>query len=90
MNSINIDLLFLGENLADDGGLKAAFSAFTMLNVSRNEDRLMLPGFNLTQKQLFFLSFAQVIVNQSVVLRENDKALNYRRSAAHQVQTTIS
>ena len=51
----------LGENIADNGGLKAAFRAFTSL---RPEQRTWssghLPGLNLTNNQLFFLSFAQV------------------------------
>lgn len=51
----------LGENIADNGGLKAAFRAFKSL---KDEDKTWksgkLPGLNLTDNQLFFLSFAQV------------------------------
>ena len=52
----------LGENIADNGGLKAAFRAFTSLGPGeRTWDRGALPGLtNLTHNQLFFLSFAQV------------------------------
>lgn len=50
---------FTGENIADNGGLKAAFHAFDSWSVSRDEE-LFLPGLNLTRKQLFFLAFAQV------------------------------
>uniref|UniRef100_A0A1Q3G4E4 Putative m13 family peptidase n=4 Tax=Culex tarsalis TaxID=7177 RepID=A0A1Q3G4E4_CULTA len=52
----------MGENIADNGGLKAAFHAYI-----RNEkfstsptDTLPLPGLNMTHRQLFFVSFAQV------------------------------
>merc|ERR1719341_604660 len=51
----------LGENIADNGGLKAAFRAFTSLEPEqRTWTRGGLPGLNLTDNQLFFLSFAQV------------------------------
>ena len=51
----------LGENIADNGGLKAAFRAFTSLKEEdRTWSRGRLPGLNLTENQLFFLSFAQV------------------------------
>ncbi|XP_059609807.1 endothelin-converting enzyme homolog [Phlebotomus argentipes] len=46
----------LGENIADNGGLRAAYHAF----MSQPEERLALPGLNLTQRQLFFVAFAQV------------------------------
>lgn len=52
----------LGENIADNGGLKAAYYAY--LNVMKNAtlplDTLALPGVNLSHIQLFFVSFAQV------------------------------
>ena len=51
----------LGENIADNGGLKAAFRAFTSLRPEqRTWTRGLLPGLNLTSNQMFFLSFAQV------------------------------
>jgi len=47
----------IGENIADNGGLKAAFHAYKEHSA---EWDLPLPGLNLTQDQIFFLSFAQV------------------------------
>ena len=53
----------LGENIADNGGLKAAFGAYQRWR--QDFPRLVerqpsLPGVNLTDYQLFFLGFAQV------------------------------
>lgn len=52
----------LGENIADFGGLKASYHAYlnVMKNVTSPIDTLPLPGVNLTHRQLFFISFAQV------------------------------
>ena len=62
----------LGENIADNGGLKAAYRAFTSLT---DKDRTWqggsLPGLNLTENQLFFLSFAQVWCDVSTPKSEN-------------------
>ncbi|CAB4009091.1 endothelin-converting enzyme 2-like isoform X3 [Paramuricea clavata] len=49
----------LGENIADNGGLKLAYNAFKR-SEKQNGAELQLPGLNLTNDQVFFLSFAQV------------------------------
>lgn len=49
-----------GENIADNGGLKAAYHAF-MNWTANHKENLPLPGLNMTHSQLFFLSFAQVV-----------------------------
>lgn len=49
----------LGENIADNGGLKAAYHAYLEYTKERAEPP-PLPGLYLTHKQLFFLAFAQV------------------------------
>ena len=59
MNNYYIHFFSIGENIADNGGLKAAFHAFDNWSSTRDEE-LLLPGINLTRKQLFFLAFAQV------------------------------
>ncbi|XP_041355707.1 endothelin-converting enzyme 2-like isoform X1 [Gigantopelta aegis] len=48
----------LGENIADNGGLKAAFTAYKMNNHAQMEKKL--PAIGLTNDQVFFVSFAQV------------------------------
>ncbi|KAH8416738.1 hypothetical protein KR222_000817 [Zaprionus bogoriensis] len=50
----------LGENIADNGGLKAAYHAYLRTTPENEADVLKLPGLNLTHPQLFFVSFAQV------------------------------
>lgn len=51
----------LGENIADNGGLKSAYHAYlSSKSFSKPSDFLPLPGLNLTHHQLFFVSFAQV------------------------------
>jgi membrane metallo-endopeptidase-like protein 1 len=53
----------LGENIADNGGLKTSFYAYKSWLAQQNIDvELPLPGLNHTHSQLFFLSFAQVRV----------------------------
>ena len=54
----------LGENIADNGGLRISYDALqTWLSDHRYDDAL-LPGLNMTHSQQFFLSFAQVISTQ--------------------------
>ncbi|KAF7393366.1 hypothetical protein HZH68_010185 [Vespula germanica] len=49
----------LGENIADNGGLKAAYHAY-LAALKSEKDHLSFPGLNLTHRQLFFVNFAQV------------------------------
>eukprot|EP00058_Branchiostoma_floridae_P004955 XP_002590443.1 hypothetical protein BRAFLDRAFT_62750 [Branchiostoma floridae] len=49
----------LGENIADNGGLKSAFHAYEDWK-RRNGDEVPLPAVGLSHNQLFFVSFAQV------------------------------
>jgi len=50
----------LGENIADNGGLRISYDALqTWLDENHYKDTL-LPGLNMTHVQQFFLSFAQV------------------------------
>ncbi|XP_062987940.1 endothelin-converting enzyme 2 isoform X2 [Elgaria multicarinata webbii] len=49
----------LGENIADNGGLKAAYNAYKVW-LKKNGEEKRLPSVDLTNHQLFFLGFAQV------------------------------
>lgn len=52
--------LTLGENIADNGGIRESFLAFREWQKADNTD-VKLPGFSsFTEEQLFFLGFAQV------------------------------
>lgn len=50
----------LGENIADNGGLKTAYNAYQRWLEKETLHEQPLPGINLTHNQLFFLSFSQV------------------------------
>jgi len=50
----------LGENIADNGGLRISFEALTTWLDDHHYDDALLPGLNMSHRQQFFLSFAQV------------------------------
>ncbi|XP_047439160.1 endothelin-converting enzyme 1 isoform X1 [Mugil cephalus] len=49
----------LGENIADNGGLKAAYKAYVNW-IEKNGEEATLPALGMTNHQLFFVGFAQV------------------------------
>ena len=50
----------LGENIADNGGIAVSYQSYLKW-ANTNEDINALPGLDmLNNKQMFFLSFAQV------------------------------
>ena len=55
--------LTLGENIADNGGLKTAFQAYRDL-LTEGLGHQMLPAVNLTPDQLFFVAFGQVLTKK--------------------------
>ena len=52
----------LGENVADNGGLKTSYQAYQrwLEEHAFKEPVPSLPGLNMTQDQMLFLGFAQV------------------------------
>ncbi len=50
----------LGENIADNGGLRAAYYAYEQW-IKENGEEKRLPLLKLSNRQLFFVSFAQVL-----------------------------
>ena len=48
----------LGENIADNGGLKSAYHAFRQWTQEHGDEPL-LPGLQYNHNQLFFIAFAQ-------------------------------
>ncbi|GFQ85263.1 endothelin-converting enzyme 1, partial [Trichonephila clavata] len=71
--------LTLGENIADNGGLKASFNAYQNW-VTRNHAEQPLPGLPLTRNQLFFVAFAQTWCEISTPEMERYSALTDNHS----------
>ena len=53
--------LTLGENMADNGGVKQSYIAYQNW-IDRNGEEEPLPGLNLSNEQAFFISYAQVCI----------------------------
>lgn len=68
----------IGENIADNGGLKQSFRAYKHWVAVHGEEKA-LPGLNLTHDQLFFLNYAQIWCGS---MRPED-ALTKIRSSVH-------
>jgi neprilysin len=68
----------IGENIADNGGLKQSFRAYKKWVAVHGEEQ-DLPGLNLTHDQLFFLNYAQIWCGS---MRPED-ALTKIRSSVH-------
>uniref|UniRef100_UPI00358F2340 membrane metallo-endopeptidase-like 1 isoform X2 n=1 Tax=Myxine glutinosa TaxID=7769 RepID=UPI00358F2340 len=52
-------VITLGENIADNGGIRQAYEAYMKLSATEGEGQ-RLPGLSMDHRQLFFLNFAQV------------------------------
>ncbi|KAK3095563.1 hypothetical protein FSP39_016119 [Pinctada imbricata] len=62
----------LAENIADNGGLRAAYIAYQLWE-RKHEESPPLPGLKFSNKQLFFLGFAQMYCS-----KWNPKGLKYQ------------
>ncbi|GFU09355.1 endothelin-converting enzyme homolog [Nephila pilipes] len=83
-------LLTLGENIADNGGLKASFHAYQNW-IAKNHAELPLPGLNLSTNQLFFVAFAQTWCSVSTPENQrHDVLTNVHSPAKYRVIGTIS
>ncbi|KAL7648768.1 UNVERIFIED_CONTAM: hypothetical protein RMT77_000675 [Armadillidium vulgare] len=56
INAVNT----LGENIADNAGLKIAYKAYQKWKLLNGGETIHLPKFNLTHNQFFFLNFGQI------------------------------
>jgi len=56
----------LGENIADNGGLKSAYHAFRQWTMEHGDEPL-LPGLDYSHNQLFFIAFAQACLLTSLI-----------------------
>lgn len=60
VENLNVDGdMTLDENIADNGGLRAAYVAYLLWTEEHGEEK-PLPGIDLTPAQLFYVSFAQM------------------------------
>ncbi|XP_021353180.1 endothelin-converting enzyme homolog isoform X2 [Mizuhopecten yessoensis] len=50
----------LGENIADNGGIKTAYHAYRKWRNSHPDDELQYPGLDLDDDQLFYVGFSQL------------------------------
>eukprot|EP00106_Octopus_bimaculoides_P018549 XP_014785991.1 PREDICTED: neprilysin-2-like [Octopus bimaculoides] len=68
----------LGENIADNGGLKQAYQAYQQW-VADHGAEPPLPGINLTHEQLFFVNYARIWCGKM----RDEEALNQIRTEVH-------
>ena len=58
--------LTLGENIADNGGLKTGFQAY--LSLMNTTAQPMLPALKYTPEQLYFIAYGQVAIHVPLFL----------------------
>ena len=81
----------LGENIADNGGLKAAYRACFPNHTRTTPPQQPVPGLRLTAEQLFFVSYAQVWCGDNTAEYEVNKLLtNPHPPSSTRVTATLS
>ncbi|XP_077998818.1 endothelin-converting enzyme homolog [Glandiceps talaboti] len=88
MNECNMTLngqVTVGENIADNGGIKETYKAYQVWRekTSITEPLLKLPGLNLSQEQLLFTNFAQIWCSKFTVDGARNKILTGRHSPGY-------
>uniref|UniRef100_A0A915K9X5 Peptidase M13 C-terminal domain-containing protein n=1 Tax=Romanomermis culicivorax TaxID=13658 RepID=A0A915K9X5_ROMCU len=71
-------IITLGENIADNGGVKQALKAYKNFIKKRKEPERRLPGLNLTNEQTFFASYAMKLVDATIFTKKLDCQCFYR------------
>lgn len=74
--------LTLGENIADNGGVKASFRAYKKYVKDHNIKTMTLPGLSYTSDQLFFVGFAHIWCGKIQTKALIDKLLTNPHSPA--------
>ena len=80
----------LGENIADNGGLKAAYLAY-FGEEEELKHRHPISNLNFTSEQLFFISFGQVWCSHNSLAYEVNKMKTYAHPpSSSRVMATLS
>ncbi|OCT94190.1 phosphate-regulating neutral endopeptidase PHEX [Xenopus laevis] len=68
----------LSENIADNGGMRESFRAYRkwIEDSRKGKEELLLPGLDLNNNQLFFISYAHVRCNSFRIESARDQVMN--------------
>ncbi|XP_070559984.1 neprilysin-2-like [Ptychodera flava] len=82
----------LGENIADNAGLKEAYRGYRkMVEETMDGEELRLPGIDLTQDQMLFVTFGQIMCSKYTEQGARNMILTRRHTPGrYRVEGTIS
>uniref|UniRef100_A0A6I8SNV7 Phosphate regulating endopeptidase homolog X-linked n=1 Tax=Xenopus tropicalis TaxID=8364 RepID=A0A6I8SNV7_XENTR len=68
----------LSENIADNGGIRESFRAYRkwIEDLRKGKEEMLLPGLDLNNNQLFFISYAHVRCNSFRIESARDQIMN--------------